>query len=122
MASALEARLAERDRLVALAGTYVEGLARRLSVMAAAVVGSVARGDFNVWSDVDVVVVSAELPERGPDRGAVLGEDAPPSVQPVGFTPDEFETAWRRRNPMVLEATSVGIALAGEEYLRRPRA
>jgi predicted nucleotidyltransferase len=54
-----------------------ERLARRRPLVASAVVASVARGDFNVWSDVDVVVVAEGLPERAPERGAVLGEDVP---------------------------------------------
>ena len=121
MARAIEARRAERERLISSARRYVGLIGRRVELVAAAVVGSVARGDFNVWSDVDVVVVSSELPEPGPDRGALLVQDAPAGVQPVGFSPEEFETAWRRRNPMVREATAAGVILIGEEFLRRPR-
>jgi hypothetical protein len=62
----LAARRAERERLIGLARGYVERLSARVSVLGAAVVGSVARGDFNVWSDVDVVVVSDDVPEGSP--------------------------------------------------------
>jgi len=80
------------------------------------VVGSVARGDFNVWSDVDVVVVSEGLPARAPDRAAVLAADAPPGVQPVGFTPDEFRRAWERRNPLARSVAGEGVVLLGEAF------
>jgi hypothetical protein len=119
VAEALSERRQERELLVALARAYIEALSRRLPVSAAAVVGSVARGDFNVWSDVDVVVVAPGLPERIPDRTALLSSDAPGGVQPVGFLPEEFERAWRKGNPLAREATSAGIVLQGEDFLGR---
>jgi predicted nucleotidyltransferase len=76
--------------------------------------GSVARGDFNVWSDVDVVVVAEDLPARAPERSSILAEDAPAGVQPVGFTPGEFRDAVRRSNPLAVDAAH-GMILRGEE-------
>lgn len=111
MIRAVAERYAEQERLVGLAREHVRRLSRRLSLSQAAVVGSVARGDFNVWSDVDVVVVADALPERAPDRTLVLMEDRPPRVEPIGFTPAELEDARRRRNPLVVELDSIGIPL-----------
>lgn len=116
MHEAVAVRKQERERLLDLARSYLEELGKGLPVRAAAVVGSVARGDFNLWSDVDVVLVVDELPARTPDRGRALSECAPPRVQPVGFTPDEFQAAWRRGNPLALEATAVGVPLCGAGY------
>jgi predicted nucleotidyltransferase len=117
VAEALDQRRRERDRLLALAEAYIETLTRRLPVSAAVVVGSVARGDFNVWSDVDVVIVSPALPDRIPERAALLAASAPARVQPVGFRPEEFATAWRKANPLAREATTTGVTLRGKEYL-----
>lgn len=117
MAEALAQRRQERDRLLGLARAYVEALGRRIPVAAAVVVGSVARGDFNVWSDIDVVVVSPALPDRIPERATLLASDAPPGVQPVGFRPEEFGTAWRKGNPLAREAATTGVILQGGEYL-----
>ena len=111
MADVLAARRAERERLVGLAREYVRRLSRVLPISAAFVVGSVARGDFNVWSDVDVLVVAEGLPERAPERMALLLAPAPAGVQPVGFTPVVLEEARRRRNPLVLEADARGVPL-----------
>lgn len=111
MIRAVAERYAEQERLVGLAREHVQRLSERLSIRQAAVVGSVARGDFNVWSDVDVVVVADALPERPPDRALVLMEGRPPRVEPIGFTPGELEDARRRRNPLVVELDSIGVAL-----------
>ena len=121
MAEALEARRRERDRLLGLAREYVDRLSSRIPVVAAAAVGSVARGDFNVWSDVDVVVVAEGLPERYPDRSAVLLAEAQARIQPVGFTADEFEVAWEKGNALVKEAAERSVPLLGDGFLRRPR-
>lgn len=118
-ADVLAERRREREELAALALGYVERLSRRFPVLAAAVVGSVARGDFNVWSDVDVVVVAEGLPARAPDRAALLAADAPARVQAVGFTPAELQDALRRRNRIAREAVEAGIVLAGADVLRR---
>ena len=117
VARILEERARERERLLGLARDYVERLSKRVTVVAAAVAGSVARGDFNVWSDVDVVVVAEGLPGRIPDRMSVLVADAPAGVQPVGFTPGEFRTAWVKGNPLVNEAVRAGVVLTGNEFV-----
>lgn len=115
--SAVEARRAERERLIELARRYVHSLEGRLDLLAAAVTGSVARGDFNLWSDVDVLVVAAELPDRAPDRAGLLLAAAPPRVQPVGYTPAELQRAWVKHNRLVREAVEQGLRLCGADLL-----
>jgi hypothetical protein len=119
LADPVTTRRRERERLLALARAYAELLAQRLPLVAVAVVGSVARGDFNVWSDVDVLVVAEHLPNRAPERMGLLLEDASPGIQPVGFTPAELASALRARNPLALEALDAGVTLIGEDVLER---
>jgi hypothetical protein len=113
---AIEDRRAERERLIGLARTYIEGLEGRVELHAAAVAGSVARGDFNVWSDVDVVVVAGGLPTRAPERAALLLEGAPPGLQPIGFSPEELTRAWDKGNRLVREAVEAGVYLRGRKF------
>ncbi len=117
MADALTERAREQARLLDLARAYVERLSSRVPLIAAVAVGSVARGDFNVWSDVDVVVVAEQLPYRAPERSLLLAQGAPGGVQPVGFTPEEFREALRRRNPLAVEAVTTGVVLLGGGFL-----
>ena len=113
VADPLERRRAERDRLVATARAYVERVAARIPVLAAGVAGSVARGDFNVWSDLDVIIVSDDLPEPGPSRAEVLGEGAPAGVEPHGYTMSEFARAIERGDRLAQEAVEYGVLLLG---------
>jgi predicted nucleotidyltransferase len=119
VAEALDDRRRERERLLGVARDYVDRLSGRIRLVAAAVVGSVARGDFNVWSDVDVVVIGEDLPPRSPDRSALLVEDAPAGVEPIGFTPEEFREAVSKGNPHAREATGAGVILAGEDFFQQ---
>lgn len=109
MIRAVQERYAEQERLIGLAREHVARLARRLTIERAAVVGSVARGDFNVWSDVDLVIVADGLPERLPERLELLMDGRPPRVEPIGLTPAELEEARRRGNPLAVELDAVGV-------------
>lgn len=112
--AALAARGAERERLVTLSRCFAEALQERLGARVVMLAGSLARGDFNVWSDIDLLVVADHLPDRLPDRLALLHEGAPARVQIIGFTPHELRVAAARRNRLVLDAAAYGIVLAGE--------
>ncbi len=109
----LARRRSEREALLDLARGYVNELPESLGLVAAVVVGSVARGDFNVWSDVDVLIVARHLPERDPDRLRLLLELAPAGVQPVGWTPEELRMGLARGNPIAKEALRDGVTLRG---------
>ena len=99
----LDRRRREREQRIDVARKYGEALSRRVPVRRVIVFGSVARGDFNAWSDIDVLVLAEELPAGGRDRLALLHDPAFLGVQPVGWTPDEFDaesspaTRWRSR-------------------------
>lgn len=118
MAEVLAARQRERQRLIGLAREHVRRLSERIPVVAAAVAGSVARGDFNVWSDVDLVVISDELPARIPDRGALLAADAPAGVQAVGYTRQEFHRALAKGDPLATSVVREGVVLRGGPFFR----
>lgn len=107
----LERRHAERRALVDRARRYVEGLPGELGLLAAVVFGSVARGDFNRWSDVDLLLI-AEAIEGDPLERAERLEPRPPRVRPIAWTPDEWRSE-RDRNPIAREALEAGVWLVG---------
>lgn len=104
----IERRRAEQKEKIRIADSYIRAIAGRLGVEQAWVVGSVARGDFNVWSDIDVVVIARGLPLELLRR-ADLFLDKPPGVEVVAYTFEEFEKELKRRNPLTVEATTVGV-------------
>jgi uncharacterized protein len=105
-------RRAERAALVRVARAYLAELDLGAAVLAAVVVGSVARGDFHDASDVDVIVVADGLPDDPAARWSLV---APRRglVQPVAWTPSEWRVERRRRNPLVEDALAHGVWLVG---------
>lgn len=108
----LDRRRAERAALVAKAGRFAESLDPALAIRAVVIFGSVARGDFHDSSDVDVLVVADGLPERALERNAAVGL-APPGVEFVAWTPDEWRRERERGNPIAVEAGDYGLVLRG---------
>lgn len=108
----LDRRHREREALLGRARQFAAGLPSGLDVRAVVVFGSVARGDFGRWSDVDVLVVAERMPQRVLDRLEALG-DAPGGVAPVAWTPGEFRDQVARQNPIAREAIENGLWLVG---------
>ena len=105
-------RRAERDHLIERARRFSEAWDPGLAVKGAVIFGSVARGDFNLWSDVDLLVVAAAVPNRFVERLAALGPP-PPCVEPIVWTPGEWANQLRRGNPIATEAVERGVWLIG---------
>jgi predicted nucleotidyltransferase len=111
-------RRAERHRLLDRAALFAQRLDPGLGVRAVVVFGSVARGDFNVWSDIDVLVVAEHLPAEYRDRLDAIGWPPPSGVEPVVWTPREYRRQRERGNPIAVEAEQTGVWLVGAP--RRP--
>lgn len=109
----VQRRRAEREQRLGTAAAWAKQLARRLDVSAVVVFGSVARGDFNKWSDLDVLVIAPRLPDAGLERLELLMADAPPGVQPVGWTPAELAERRGRGDPIAVECDTVGVTVHG---------
>ncbi len=105
-------RRAEREALIERARRFVLGLDAGLGVRAAVIVGSVARGDFNLWSDVDVVVVADGLGATLLERLEQLGP-RPGRVEPFAWLPNEWRVRLTRGDPMAVEAVKAGVWLEG---------
>ena len=108
----LTRRRAERNELLNRARQYVADLDQRIPIRAAVVFGSVARGDFNRWSDIDLLLVSDAFHGRLLDRLDAV-EPRPPLVQPIPWTAAEWRAQLARKNPIATEALEVGVWLAG---------
>ncbi|MET1159359.1 MAG: nucleotidyltransferase domain-containing protein [Thermoprotei archaeon] len=75
---------------------------------AAVLIGSYARGDFNLWSDVDVLLI-ADIEGRPPERLKKI--DYPPGYEVIVITPREFYIGVEKKNPLVIEAIREGVVL-----------
>jgi len=88
---------------------YVNEVIDKLNPHLIILFGSFATRDINEGSDVDIVVV-ADFEENFLDRIRVLMDlnrfGIP--IEPIGYTPAEFEEMKRKGNPFILEVIGKG--------------
>jgi predicted nucleotidyltransferase len=92
---------------------YCGIVVERLRPDAVILFGSLARGDFNEGSDVDILVV-ADFREPFLDRIKVLldlNDRTRLPLEPVGYTAEEFMEMLERKNSFILEAVEKGKIL-----------
>ncbi len=118
----VERRIEERKRRIEKALEFVRSL-EELRPLTAIVIGSTARGDFNEWSDIDVVLVSDKFPENPLRRFDLLERQLRPGIEPIPLRPTDLQRLIRKKAP-ILEDISRGIFLIDDlgirEILRRP--
>ena len=94
---------------------YKEAVVKRLSPEAVILFGSFARGDINEGSDVDIAVI-ADFEEPFLDRIKLLlelNEGIGLPLEPIGYTPEEFQRMLREGNRFALEIAERGRLLYG---------
>ena len=82
-----------------MARAYAEGLRERLGEVTAIVYGSVARGDFNLGSDVDILIVAERLPGHPLARMGLLYSRLEGPLEPRGYALTEFRTLRAKLHP-----------------------
>ena len=116
--------LTERKRLRRLAAReYARRAVEMLHPACVILYGSVAQDTDVLDSDVDIVVISDELPEdvfyRLARLRSVYRTWVP--IEPLGYTSSEFERMLENRHVTALEALAFGRPLYGEAYFNRLR-
>ena len=102
----IERRKRLREKIIEDASVW----ARKLSLRVTAVlIGSYARGDFNLWSDVDVLLISDDF--RGGPVERLNSLEIPPGFQVIPLTSKEFRRLLKRKDILALEAVESGIVL-----------
>ena len=107
-------RLVEWLNVVDIIEEYSHRLREKLGRVTVLLHGSYARGDFNLWSDIDLIVVSEKFDNvRVLDRYDLLNP-IPPRVEVIPLTPAEFmenlrKNVWR-------QALSRGTVVFVDDY------
>jgi len=88
---------------------YVGEVVRKLNPDLIVLFGSFATGDINEGSDIDILVV-ADFKEPFLDRIRTLIDlnTFKIPIEPVGYTPEEFNEMKKRKNPFIIEVTEKG--------------
>ena len=99
----LRERRRERQRRIKLAREFVEKVADSIGSLTAVVIGSTSRGDFNAWSDIDVVIISDVFNANPLKRFDSLIPFIKPGIEPIPLrTVDVYRLA-EKKAPVVKE-------------------
>lgn len=112
-------RTRRREELVAAASRYADSIAHQFGPATVLLYGSVARGDFNLWSDVDVLVVSDALPQDPLARAEQLQLLALPGMEPKGLTLSEYKDAEAKDHPFLRELADHCLVLRDDLGFRK---
>ncbi|BBG23150.1 hypothetical protein IC006_0434 [Sulfuracidifex tepidarius] len=105
MEDVISRRERERREVIEKAMTYVNSLQGRYTSF---LIGSYSRGDFNVWSDVDILLIG-EFNGNPVER--LLRLDFPPGFEVIPINEGEFDKAIRKNNPVIWDVKNKGIVL-----------
>lgn len=78
--------------------------------------GSMARGDNNVWSDIDFLVISDKLPDNPLERLEFLYSLTEIPIEVKGYTRNEFLRMIEKRNPLALDALVEGQIILDDGF------
>lgn len=96
---------------------------REVNPRAVVLFGSVARGDSGLGSDADILIISDRIPENFDDRLRLLYEmnRSMAPIEPLGYTPKEFELMLKRRHPTALYALADGLPLHDDGFYKQKK-
>jgi len=83
--------------------------------------GSMARGDNNVWSDIDFLVISDKLPANPLERLEFLYSLTEMPIEVKGYTRNEFLRMIEKRNPLALDALVEGQIILDDGFWKIAR-
>ena len=105
-------RLRERERALSEAMEFAKCVKGKLGRVTVILYGSYARGDFNEWSDIDVLIIAEQLPENPIERLSLI-EDCMArvaGVEPLLLTLNMIRKM-RGKNLAIREALEKGVVL-----------
>ena len=95
---------------------YSKTVSSKLGKFTGILYGSMARGDYNVWSDIDFLVISDKLPENPLKRLEFLYSLTDTPIEVKGYTKDEFLRMIEKRNPLALDALVEGEIIIDDGF------
>lgn len=78
--------------------------------------GSYSRGDFNVWSDIDILLIAET---NKPPHKRLEDIDYPAGFEIIFITPQEFKKLKAKKEKFLIEALNKGIIIRDDYKLTK---
>ena len=108
----LKKRAKLREKVIEDARNWAKSLPFKASVI---MIGSYARGDFNLWSDVDIILISDF---KGSPLKRLEKIDYPLGFEVIPLTVHELTALLKKGDPLAKEAMCRGIILRDDFNIR----
>ncbi len=95
---------------------YSKTVSSKLGKFTGILYGSMARGDNNLWSDIDFLVISDKLPENPLKKLKFLYSLTDTPIEVKGYTRNEFLRMIEKRNPLALDALVEGKVIVDDGF------
>lgn len=95
---------------------YSNAVTSELGKFTGILYGSMARGDYNLWSDIDFIVISDKLPENPLKRLEFLYSLTEEPIEVKGYTRNEFLRMIEKRNPLALDSLEEGKVIVDNGF------
>lgn len=95
---------------------YSKIVSSKLGKFTGVLYGSMARGDNNLWSDIDFLVISDKLPENPLKRLEFLYSLTETPIEVKGYTRNEFIKMIEKRNPIALDSIVEGKIIVDDGF------
>jgi len=104
------------NEVIKILKEYSNIVSAKLGKFTGVLYGSMARGDYNLWSDIDYLVISDKLPESPLKRLEFLYSLTETPIEIKGYTRNEFLKMIEKRNPLALDALVEGKVIADDGF------
>ncbi|KAA8922165.1 nucleotidyltransferase domain-containing protein [Thermoplasma sp.] len=101
----IQKRIEERNKVIEEASKFAKSLDFRCTVV---LIGSYARGDFNLWSDVDLLIVGNF---KGNPIERLKSIDLPPGYEAIMLTPEEVSKMQKTHSKFIEDAMRDGVII-----------
>lgn len=101
----VERRRKQREEVIKDASEFATSLPIKCTVL---LIGSYARGDFNIWSDVDLLIIGHFV---GNPLERLKAIDLPAGYEAILLTPDEFTARSKKNDRLIRESLLNGVVL-----------
>ena len=104
----VEKRIEERNKIIQEAAAYSKTLPFKCSVL---LIGSYARGDFNLWSDIDLLIIGNF---NGNPLERLKSIDFPSGYEAIMLTPEEINKMKMKNDRFIIDALKDGVILSDD--------
>lgn len=114
MQEVLRRRKEQQLERIEVAKQFVQKLRGEVGPLTAWVYGSVAKGTFKTWSDIDVFIVAENLPDHPLQRLETICQFAAEGIEPKAWTLREFLSSLEKGDKQLLGMLSRRVLLVDE--------